>query len=136
MKRETENLSSAAQKQALNTNSVRKIYHKDVSNKCWLCGTHVENILRIVSGCGMLVQKEYKRRHNKVCLNIHWALCKKCGVKLCERWYDNKAESVIKTDIVKILYNVFIQVDRQIEHQRPDIVAMEKKYNKMFDNWC
>ena len=94
---------SAAQKQALNTNSVRKIYNKDVSNKCWLCGTHVENILCIVSGCSMLVQKEYKRRHNKVCLNIHWALCKKYGVKLCEKWYDDKAESVIKTDIVKIL---------------------------------
>ena len=63
----------------------------------------MENILCIVSGCSMLVQKEYKRRHNKVCLNIHWALCKKYGVKLCEKWYDDKAESVIKTDIVKIL---------------------------------
>ena len=38
---------------------LRKIYHKDVSNKCRLCGTHVENVLHIVSGCSMLSQKEY-----------------------------------------------------------------------------
>ena len=64
LKRETESLLSAAQEQALNTNSVRKIYHKDVSNKCRLCGTHdVENVLQIVSGCSMLAQKKYKRRH-------------------------------------------------------------------------
>ena len=46
----------------------------------------------------MLAQKEYKRRHDKLCFNIHWALCKKYGVKVCERWYEHKVESVI--DIV------------------------------------
>ena len=74
LKRETESLLSEAQEQALNSNSVRKFYHKDFSNKCRLCGTHVENILHIVSGCSMSAQKEYKRRHDKICLNIHWAL--------------------------------------------------------------
>ena len=130
MKRETESLLAAAQEQALNTNSVRKIYHKDVSNKCRLCGTHVENVHHIVSGCSMLAQKEYKRRHDKVCLNIHWALCKKYEVKVCERWYEHKVESVIENDIFKILWDVCIQVDRQIEHRRPDIVVMEKNTNK------
>ena len=128
-KQETKSLLSAAQEQALNTNSVRKIYRKDVSNKCRLCGTHVENVLHIVSGCSMLAQKEYKRRHDRVCLNIHWALCKKYGVKVCERWYKRKVESVIKNDIVKILWDVCIQVDRQIEPRRPDIVVMEKNMN-------
>ena len=130
LKRETESLLAAAQEQALNTNSVRKIYHKDVLNKCRLCGTHVENVLHIVSGCSMLAQKEYKRRHDKVCLNIHWALCKKYGVKVCERWYEHKVESVIENDIVKILWDICIQADRQIEHRRPDIVVMEKNTNK------
>ena len=66
LKRETE----SSEEQALSTNSVRKVYIKDVSNKCRLCGTHVENVLHIVSGCSMLAQKQYKRRHHKVCLNI------------------------------------------------------------------
>ena len=50
----------------------------------------------------MLAQKEHKKRH-KVSLNIHWSLCKKHGVKVCERWYEHKVESVIENDIVKIL---------------------------------
>ena len=45
LKRETENLLSVAQEQALNTYSVGKNYHKDVSNKCRLCGTYVENVV-------------------------------------------------------------------------------------------
>ena len=94
LKRETESLLSAAQEQVLNTNSVRNIYHENVSNKCRLCGTHVENVLHIVSGCSMLAQKEYKPRHDKVCLNIHWALSKKYGVRVCERWYEHKVEFV------------------------------------------
>ena len=120
MKRETESLSTA-QEQALNTNSVRKNYHKDISNKLRLCGTHVENVLHIVSGCSMLAQKEYNRRHDKVCLNNHWALCKKYGVKACERWYEHEVESVIENDIVKNLWDVRIQVDRKIKYRRLDI---------------
>ena len=57
LKRETEGLLSAAREQSWNTNSVRKIYHKDVSNKCGLCERHVENVLHIVSACTMLAQK-------------------------------------------------------------------------------
>ena len=62
----------------------------------------MENLLRIVSGCSMLAQKEYKRRHDKVCLNIHWVY----GVKVCERWYEHEAEFFIENDIVKILWYV------------------------------
>ena len=125
LKRETESLLSAPQEQTLNTNSVRKIYHENVSNKCRLCGTQVENVLHIASGCST-GQKEYKRRHDKVCLNIHWVLCKKYGVKVCERWCKNKVECVIENDIVNILWDVYMQVDKQIENRRPDIVVMEK----------
>ena len=85
LEQETECLLLAAQEQAVNTNSVRKIDHKDVSNKFRLCGTHVEHVLHIVSGCSMLAKKHYKRRHDKVCLNIHWALCNKYRVKVYER---------------------------------------------------
>ena len=82
---ETERLLLAAKKKALNTNSIRKIYHKDVSNKCRVCGSDVEGILHIASGCSMLVHKDYKRRNNKVCLSIHWVLSKKYGTKVAGR---------------------------------------------------
>ena len=36
----------------------------------------------------------------------------------------------MENDIVKILWDVFIQVDIQIEHRRPDTVVMEKNTKK------
>ena len=91
---------------------------------------HVENILHIASVCSMLAQKEYKRRHNKVCFNIYWTFCKKHAVKVCERWYDHKVEFVTKNNIVRIPWNVYIQVERQIENRRTDTVVVEKNTNK------
>lgn len=49
LEREIESMLSAAQEQALNTNSVRKIYQTNVFNKCRSSGSHVENVLLIVS---------------------------------------------------------------------------------------
>ena len=57
-------------------------------------------------------------------------LMQKYGVKVCERWYEHKVESVIENDIVKILWDICIQLDRQIEHRRPDTVVIEKNTNK------
>ena len=54
----------------LNTNSIKKsIYGLNVSDKLRLCGEKVESVMPIVSACSMLAQKDYKRRHDKVCLN-------------------------------------------------------------------
>ena len=63
-------------------------------------------------------------------MNIHCILCKKYGVKVCERWYEHKVESVIENDFVKILWDVCIHVDRQKEYRRPNIVVMEKNTKK------
>ena len=43
---------------------------------------------------------------------------------------EHEVESVIGDYIVKILWNVGIQVDRHVEHRRPDIVAVEKTTSK------
>ena len=91
-----------AKEQALNTNSITKIYHKDVSNECSLCRSCMEKVLHIVSGCTMLAQKDYKRLH-KVCLIIHLVLRKKFVIKVIERWYEHKAKSVIENDTTKVL---------------------------------
>ena len=107
LEREIESMLSAAQEQALNTNSVRKIYHTDVFNKCRSSGSHVENVLLIVSDCNMLARKDYRRKDDKVCLNIYGVL-----------WKKYKVDSVIDNDIVKILWDVSLKVDRQVGHGR------------------
>ena len=86
-------------------------------NTCGECSAHSEWLQYVA-------QKEYKRTHDKVCLSIHRALCKKYGVKVCESWNKHKVESVIESDIAKILWDVCIQVDRQIEQWRPDNVVI------------
>lgn len=85
-------------------------------------------VVVVVSGCSFSAKalKEYRRRHDKVWFNIHWVLCKKYGVKECERWYEHKFEPAIEYDIVKILWNVCIHVHIEIERRSPDIVVMGK----------
>ena len=121
----------AAQDQALNANSVRKnIYHQVESDRCRLCGEAVENVTHIVSGCKMLAQKNYKRRHDKVCSHLHWCLSRKYGLVVDSKWYHHKPDKVVENDVVKILWDYNIQTDRIIEHRRPDITAVDKVRRK------
>ena len=57
---------------------------------------------------------------------IHWELCKKYGVAVKEKWYDHKAEKVIETDKIKILWDMRIQTNEVIENSRTDIVVLNK----------
>ena len=47
-----------------------------------------------------------------------------------KKWYEHKVESVIKNDIVEILSDSCIQVNRQIDHRMQNIVVMEKTTSK------
>ena len=47
-----------------------------------------------------------------------------------EKWYDHKAETVIETDEIKILWDMQIQMDKVIENSRPDIVVLNKIAHK------
>ena len=72
LKRETEALIMAAQKQSLRTNSIRvKIDRAIDSGKCRMCKQLQETSEHLVSGCSKLAQKEYKRRHDKIATLIH-----------------------------------------------------------------
>ena len=53
--------------------------------------------------------------------------------QVCGRWYERKVEPVIENDIcdiVKMLWDVCIQVDRKIEHRKLHIVVMKKTTSK------
>lgn len=130
----TESLIIAAQDQALHTNSVKySIYHTSDTNKCRLCGEKVESVTHIVSACKTLAQKEYKRRHDKVCQNLHWLLCKKYEYDVTDRWYEHTPEKVLdEAGKPKILWDFDFQTDRIIEHRRPDMVLFKKDEQECF----
>ena len=131
LKRETEGLILAAQEQALNTNTINKdIYGMNCSDRCRLCGEKLETVNHIVSACKVLAQREYKSRHDKVCLNLHWGLCQKFGIEVSEKWYQHHPEAVMENEECKILWDFMIQCDREIQHRKPDIVVVDKKTNK------
>ena len=80
----------------------------------------------------MFAQKDYKRRHDKVCLNLHWSLCQKYGLEVDTRWYLHEPEKVLENEHAKILWDFDIHTDWKIEHSRPDITLVDKKTDRCF----
>ena len=69
---ETEGFILAAQDQAIATNALKcNIFHLPVSPSCRLCGRHDETIDHLVSGCEVIAQRLYKRRHDEVAKMWH-----------------------------------------------------------------
>ena len=132
LKKETEGMLMAAQDQALRTNWVSVMIDKrQGSAMCRLCGERDETISHILSECKKLAQNEYKKwRHDKVAAVIHWHLCHKfgfsCGSKNYEHFVDNTI-AVLENEAVKLLWDFSMQTESKIEHNRPDIVVIEKK---------
>ena len=128
MKRETESLIVAAQNQNIRTNLVKaKIDKSQGYSLCRVCRKIDESINHIVSGCGKLAQKEYKRRHNNLGKIVHWKLAKKCNFEAGDKWYEHEPESVLENEDYKILLDFSIQTDHVIEARRPDLVVVDKK---------
>ena len=117
----------AAQEQALRRNSVKaKIDKQSVSPKCRLCETKEETVMHLVIGCPKLAQKRYKRRHNNVSRRVHWEFCKKHGLEISDRWYEHPPADVMENTEVQLYWDLTIQTDMTVTHNRPDIIPVEK----------
>ena len=98
---------------------------------CRVCGSADETVAHIVAECEELAQKEYKQvRNDNVAKVIHWKLCEKWGFKKPDHWYTHKHEQVLESEECKILWDFPIQIDKTLEHSRPDITVIEKKTKK------
>ena len=104
LKRETESLIAAAQKQSIRTNLVKaKIDKSQGDSLCRVCRKVDERIDHIVSGCSKLAQKEHKRRHDNLEKIVHWKLARKCNFEDGDKWYEHETESVLENEDYKIL---------------------------------
>ena len=93
---------------------------------CRLCGKSSESVWYVVTGCSNLAQKEYKKRHDKVSLRVHWELSKKYDLECGEKWYEHQPLPVIENDQVKLVWDGTILTDRHVPHNRPDITLVLK----------
>ena len=50
----------------------------------------------------------------------------KCGVEHADYWYNHVPVAILENETVKLLWDFSIQVDRKIDHYRPDIVIFYK----------
>ena len=58
---------------------------------------------------------------------MHWLLCKKFEIECEDKWFSHQPEPVLENEKCKILWDLAIQTDKEIEHRRPDIVVIDKE---------
>ena len=127
----------AAQEQTIRPNAIKaKIDKTQAESKCRLCGKVDETVRHIVCESPMLVQREYKKRHDWVGRKI--GVCRKVGFDVNEKWYKHESEKVVENNSWKILQDVEVQTDHVIEARRPDMVIIDKTKNefKIIDVTC
>ena len=77
-----------------------------------------------------MATEQYIKRHDRVCAQLHFNICKKIGVKLDNKhWYDQVPKS-FKTSHegkVTILWNQPEQTDRTNPNNKPNIIICDNK---------
>ena len=83
LKEETESEIVAAQDQTLQTKYyATEILDTETDSKCRLCQQCDETIDHIISACLTLAKELYVKRHDSVCAQLHFNMCKETGVQL------------------------------------------------------
>ena len=113
---------------ALQTNAIKaKIDKQAVSSKYRLCKSTEESVSHIACECSVLAPREHKGRHDGVTKAVHWCLCRKYGLEVAGKWYEHVAGKVRESEKVQILWHFSVQTDHQLEHNRPDLVVVDKQ---------
>ena len=87
LKAETESEIVAAQDQALQTKYyATKILNTGTDSKRRLCQIFDVTIEHIITACPILAKEQYIKRHDRVCTQLHFNICKETGVKLDKKY--------------------------------------------------
>jgi hypothetical protein len=131
LKAEAESEIVAARDQELQTiYRATKILQTETDSKCRLCHQFEETVDRTVSACPVLAKEQYIKRHDRVCPQLHFNICKELGVKLdSELWYEDVPNSVETSQVgkVTILWHQQVQTDRTIPNNKPDIIIRDNE---------
>ncbi|CAG9773702.1 unnamed protein product [Ceutorhynchus assimilis] len=103
---------------------------------CRVCNLKPETIQHITTACSVIAPKEYLNRHNDVAKIVHSHLCHKSHlIKEIPPYYKYNPSSVIENESTKIYWDTLIVTDKQILHNKPDILYINKtgKYAFVID---
>lgn len=133
--RETEAFVVAIQDRVIPTRNYQKYIMKipDIKDVCRRCGDSSETIEHIISGCRILAEREYLRRHNNVAKIIHQELAIK------HHLFKNRTPNflyspyaVLESDRIKITWDRSVLTDKRIPANRPDIIFTNKVNNETY----
>jgi hypothetical protein len=89
--------------------------------------------------CPVLAIEQYIKRHDRVCAQLHFNICKETGIKLDKKhWYEHVPKSVQtgQGGNVTILWNQQVQIDRTIPNNKPDIIIRDNEKRTFYVNRC
>ena len=94
-----------------------------------VCQKFLETVAHVSSGCTVLAQKEYKKRHDRMGLRVYWDLCRRYGVKHSLRWYEETPEDVCVSSCGKfeIWWDKAVNASKKLDHNRPDIILIDRE---------
>ncbi|XP_030760434.1 uncharacterized protein LOC115885612 [Sitophilus oryzae] len=128
--RETEGFIHAIQDQVIPTrNYAKHILKQNVTSElCRVCNKQIETIQHISSGCSSIAPREYLDRHNDIAKLIHSEIChlKKLSSSTTP-YYKYTPQAVVENDNWKIYWDTSIITDKEITHNKPDILLIDKK---------
>jgi len=108
-----------------------KILNTETDSKCRLCQEFDETIDHIISACPILAKERYIKRHDRVCAQLHFNICKEeTGVQLDKKhWYKHVPKSVEtgQGGNITILWNQQVQTDRIFPNNKPDITIRDNE---------
>jgi hypothetical protein len=107
-----------------------KILNTQTDSKCSLCKQFDETTEHTISSCPVLAKEQYIKRHDRVCAQLHFNICKETGVKLdTKHWYEHVPKSIETSQggKVTILWNQQVQTDRTIPNNKPDIIISDNE---------
>jgi hypothetical protein len=84
-----------------------------------------------------LATEHYIKRYDRVCVQLHFNICKKIGVKLdTKHWYDQVPKSFETSNEgkVTILWNQSVRTDRTIPNNKPNIIICIAIYYSLKHN--
>lgn len=124
---ETEALIIAMQDGVIHTRNYLKNVHKlDLNPTCRVCGKMPETIGHLLSNCKQMSWTLYKTRHDRVLYQLVLAYARRYNIKIPDsmRWYTTgwRGVGVLESDEAKLLIDVSMPTDRQLEERRPDLI--------------
>ena len=80
-----------------------------------------------MSACPILAKEHYIKRHDRVCAQLHFNICKETGVQLDKKHCFEHAPKSCEGGKVTVLWNQQIQTDRTILNNKPYIIIRDNE---------